>query len=121
MRGVLRVNGGVLAEQHVGCFACVFIDALRPCPCRRGPLQMRYGLDDGEEKTLEEVGRAFNVSAFAHSQALLGWLGAQALDGARRRTACCASGCRRGCFARPAPACLVLPRPWRFGGIYTVC
>ena len=27
-----------------------------------GIIKMRYGLDDGEEKTLEEVGRAFNVS-----------------------------------------------------------
>lgn len=26
-----------------------------------GIIKMRYGLDDGEEKTLEEVGRAFNV------------------------------------------------------------
>lgn len=26
---------------------------------------MRYGLDDGEEKTLEEVGKAFNVSGWA--------------------------------------------------------
>jgi hypothetical protein len=26
-----------------------------------GILKMRYGLDDGHEKTLEEVGRAFNV------------------------------------------------------------
>lgn len=28
-----------------------------------GIIKMRYGLDDGEEKTLEEVGKAFNVSA----------------------------------------------------------
>lgn len=28
-----------------------------------GILRMRFGLDDGVEKTLEEVGRAFNVSA----------------------------------------------------------
>ena len=35
-----------------------------------GIIKMRYGLDDGEEKTLEEVGRAFNVSA--HSW--VGWL-----------------------------------------------
>ena len=27
-----------------------------------GIIKMRYGLDDGEEKTLEEVGRAFDVS-----------------------------------------------------------
>ncbi|KAL4430587.1 hypothetical protein ABPG77_005827 [Micractinium sp. CCAP 211/92] len=27
-----------------------------------GIIKMRYGLDDGEEKTLEEVGRAFNVT-----------------------------------------------------------
>jgi hypothetical protein len=27
-----------------------------------GILKMRYGLDDGHEKTLEEVGKAFNVS-----------------------------------------------------------
>ncbi len=28
-----------------------------------GILRMRFGLDDGVEKTLEEVGRAFNVSS----------------------------------------------------------
>ena len=27
----------------------------------RGVLRMRYGLDDGEEKTLEEIGVCFNV------------------------------------------------------------
>ena len=27
----------------------------------RGVLRMRYGLDDGEEKTLEDIGLCFNV------------------------------------------------------------
>ncbi len=41
---------------------------------------MRYGLDDGEEKTLEEVGKAFNVSA-AEFDLLLGCLDPQGFIG----------------------------------------
>ena len=38
-----------------------------------GIIKMRYGLDDGEEKTLEEVGRAFNVSACKEGSGREGW------------------------------------------------
>ncbi len=31
----------------------------------RGVLRMRYGLDDGEEKTLEEIGVCYNVRTAA--------------------------------------------------------
>jgi hypothetical protein len=31
----------------------------------RGVLRMRYGLDDGEEKTLEDIGLCFNVRSIA--------------------------------------------------------
>lgn len=30
-----------------------------------GVIRMRYGLDDGKEKTLEDVGAFYNVSLFA--------------------------------------------------------
>ncbi len=33
----------------------------------RGVLRMRYGLDDGEEKTLEEIGVCFNVRHTVHA------------------------------------------------------
>ena len=33
----------------------------------RGVLRMRYGLDDGEEKTLEEIGVCFNVRCSARA------------------------------------------------------
>ena len=35
----------------------------RLSPRENGILRMRYGLDDGQPKTLEDIGYAFNVSA----------------------------------------------------------
>ena len=37
----------------------------------RGVLRMRYGLDDGEEKTLEEIGVCFNVRHVVHGGRLV--------------------------------------------------
>lgn len=78
-----------------------------------GIIKMRYGLDDGEEKTLEEVGRAFNV---------------------RRRRRRCRRRPPRAVSRRAAPA-HVHGQPWAArsggrrhearaacpGGIYTEC
>lgn len=59
---------------------------------------MRYGLDDGQEKTLEEVGRAFNVSA----------------PGACVWGRCGGDGRQRRCWAAPSmlgwlPCCIRCP------------
>ena len=80
------------------------------CTPRRHP-QMRYGLDDGQEKTLEEVGRAFNVSA-----ALCSLLSAEAPAAwGGWAHAWFAGGITQSAAAPPVASALVGPRPQQRG------
>jgi DNA-directed RNA polymerase sigma subunit (sigma70/sigma32) len=51
-----RMAGAILLQDDLNNVLLTLTDR------EAGILRMRFGLDDGVEKTLEEVGRAFNVS-----------------------------------------------------------
>ncbi len=55
MQDPARAAGAILLQDDLNNVLLTLTDR------EAGILRMRFGLDDGVEKTLEEVGKAFNV------------------------------------------------------------